>query len=109
MNTISQALEQIGYPVCHPPYGGGARKYLTYQLIGQIGAIYAEGKEAATGTTFGLDFFTDTPPFAPDLAAIKAALEAEGYVAWVETEQYEAATGLWHVAMTAVCPGGVYG
>ena len=109
MMTIVQALSQIGFPVCHPPYGGGARKYLTYQIIGQTGAIYAEGKEAATGTTFGLDLFTDSPPFAQDLAAIKAALEAAGYVTRVEAEQYEDDTGLWHVSLTAVCPGGVYG
>jgi len=109
MSTIEQALAGIGYPVCHPPYGGGAGKYLTYQIIGQTGTIYAESREAATGTAFGLDFFTDTPPFAKDLAALKAALEAAGYISRVEAEQYEDDTGLWHVSLTAVCPGGVYG
>ena len=34
---IYEALEDLGVPVCHPPYKGGEETYITYQLLGQSG------------------------------------------------------------------------
>ena len=45
---IYEALADLGVPVCHPPYKGGEETYITYQLLGQSGQLYAEGGEAET-------------------------------------------------------------
>jgi len=107
--TIAEALAGISMPVCHPPYGGGEDKYVTYHIVGQTGTIYAESVEAETGTMFAVDFFTRTPPFAEDLATIRTALQTAGFASVVEAEIYETDTGLYHISMTASCVGGVYG
>ena len=44
---IYEALADIGVPVCHPPYKGAEETYITYQLLGQSGQIYAEGRKPA--------------------------------------------------------------
>ena len=46
---IYEALSSLGVPVCHPPYKGAEETYITYQLLGQSGQLYAEGGEAETG------------------------------------------------------------
>lgn len=46
--SIEDALRPTGLPVSGLPYEGRADTYVTYQLIGQLSTIYAEGREAAT-------------------------------------------------------------
>ena len=56
---IYEALADLGVPVCHPPYKGGEETYITYQLLGQSGQIYAEGGEAETGVQYAVSIFAE--------------------------------------------------
>lgn len=106
--TIAEILKDK-YTVCHPPYMGNERTYVTYQCMGQIGTLYAEGTEKETGVMYAVDYYTDTPPFKIAIEDIKTRFAAAGWNCAVEAEIYEADTGLYHIAMTAVGVGGIYG
>lgn len=106
--TIAEILKD-GYTVCHPPYMGDERTYVTYQCMGQIGTLYAEGAEKETGVMYSVDYYTDTPPFELAIKDIKGRLAAAGWSCTVDAEIYEVDTGLYHIAMTAVGVGGIYG
>ena len=106
--TIAEILKD-GYTVCHPPYMGDQRTYITYQCMGQIGTLYAEGTEKETGVMYAVDYYTDTPRFEIAIEDIKTRFAAEGWNCAVEAEIYVADTGLFHFAMTAVGVGGIYG
>ena len=66
---IYEALSSLSVPVCHPPYKGAEDTYITYQLLGQSGQIYAEGGEAETGVQFAVSIFA--VGFAADLTIIE--------------------------------------
>ena len=53
--SIEDALSPTGLPVSGLPYEGRADTYVTYQLIGQLSTIYAEGREAATAVQHSVD------------------------------------------------------
>ena len=40
--TIAEILKD-GYTICHPPYMGDQRTYITYQCMGQVAILYADG------------------------------------------------------------------
>lgn len=105
---IYEALAGINVPVCHPPYRGASTTYITYQLLGQVGQLYAEGCEAETGVQYAVSLFAEG--FVADLLAqVKAALEAGGYIVSVDMEMYDADTGRTQVALLAECEGAEYG
>lgn len=106
--TIAEILKDK-YTVCHPPYMGNERTYVTYQCMGQTGTLYAEGTEKETGVMYAVDYYTDTPPFEIAIEDIKTRFAAAGWNCAVEAEIYETDTGLYHIAMTAVGVGGIYG
>ena len=98
---IYEALADLGVPVCHPPY-------MTYQLLGQSGQIYAEGAEAETGVQYAVSIFAEG--FAADLLKhAKAALQNAGYIATVDMESYDKETGRTQVALIAETEGAEYG
>lgn len=105
---INKALAPLGIPVCHPPYSGGERTYVTYQLMGQSGTFYAESQEAETGMGYSVDLYTEGD-YVAVIHDIKAALEDAGYSCVVDQEIYEQNTGLRHIAMSATTPEEVYG
>ena len=105
---IYEALADLGVPVCHPPYKGAETTYITYQLLGQSGQIYAEGQEAETGVMYAVSIFAEA--FAGALLRrVKAALETAGYIATVEMETYDKETGRTQIALIAETEGGAYG
>ena len=105
---IYEALADLGVPVCHPPYKGGEETYITYQLLGQSGQIYAEGGEAETGVQYAVSIFAEG--FADGLLKrVKAALEAAGYIATVDMETYDKETGRTQIALIAETEGAEYG
>lgn len=105
---IYEALVDIGVPVCHPPYKGAEETYITYQLLGQSGQIYAEGREAETGAAYAVSIFAEG--FAADLLRrTKAALEIAGYIVTVDMESYDKDTGRTQIALIAEMEGAVYG
>lgn len=106
--TIAEILKDK-YTVCHPPYMGNERTYVTYQCMGQIGTLYADGVEKETGVMYAVDYYTNNPPFKTAVDDIKNKLAAAGWNCSVDTEIYETDTGLYHIAMTAVNVGGIYG
>lgn len=105
---IYEALEGLGLPVCHPPYKGAEQSYITYQLLGQSGQIYAEGREAETGAMYAVSIFAEGFD-AEILNRAKAALEAAGYIATVDMETYDRETGRTQIALLAECVGAEYG
>lgn len=105
---IYEALEGLGLPVCHPPYKGAEQSYITYQLLGQSGQIYAEGREAETGAMYAVSIFAEGFN-AGILSRAKAALEAAGYIATVDMETYDRETGRTQIALLAECVGAEYG
>ena len=105
---IYEALEGLGLPVCHPPYKGAEQSYITYQLLGQSGQIYAEGREAETGALYAVSIFAEVFD-AEILSRAKAALEAAGYIATVDMETYDQETGRTQIALLAECVGAEYG
>ena len=88
---IYEALADLGVPVCHPPYKGAEETYITYQLLGQSGQIFAEGFAASL------------------LQRAKAALEAAGYIVTVDMETYDKETGRTQIAIIAETEGAEYG
>lgn len=110
---IYEALNGLTYqgntvPVCHPPYEGSSHTYITYQLLGQIGMIYAEGGEAETGVSYAVNVFNDT--FDAELIkAVKTALNLGGYIVVIETETYDENHRYNQVVMTATKEGAIYG
>lgn len=106
--TIAEALADVGLPCCHPPYRGKASAYITYSLLGQVGQIYAEGREAETGVMYAVEIFS--PGYSAQLLRdVKAALEAAGYIANVEMENYDHDTDRHQMSLTAVIEGAEYG
>lgn len=108
---ITDALAPLGLPVCHPPYSGGARKFVTYQSMGQTGTIYAEGEEAETASSFAVDLYTDGGASENDalIKRIKALLREAGYICTVGPEIREKDTGLRHYPLTAETVEELYG
>lgn len=106
--TIYEALDGIGVPVCHPPYKGAAETYITYQLLGQSGQLYAEGREAETAVQYAVSIFAGG--FAARLVrSVKTALEDAGYIVSVDMETYDKETGRTQIALIAETEGAVYG
>lgn len=105
---IYEALADLGVPVCHPPYKGAEETYITYQLLGQSGQIYAEGSEAETGVQYAVSIFAGG--FAARLLrSVKTALEAAGYIVTVDMETYDKETSRTQIAIIAECEGAEYG
>ena len=105
---IYEALADLGVPVCHPPYKGGEETYITYQLLGQSGQLYAEGGEAETGVQYAVSIFADRFDSGL-LTRTKDALEAAGYIATVDMETYDKETGRTQIALIAETEGAAYG
>lgn len=105
---IYEALELVGVPVCHPPYVGDAHTYITYQLLGQDGVLYAEGKEQETAVTYAVNIFAEKFT-AGIIDQTKFALETAGYIATVETETYDGTAGTTQVSLIATKEGAEYG
>ena len=106
--TIYEALKDLPVPVCHPPYNGAETTYITYQLLGQSGQLYAEGAEAETGVQYAVSIFAEG--FAAGLVKrVKAALEAAGYIVTVDMETYDKETGRTQIALIAETEGAEYG
>ena len=108
MATIIEALKDINYPVVHPPYKGESTTYITYQIIGQSTILYSESREQETTVSYSVDIWTDEP-FLGLLLLIKESLENAGYIVTIDMETYDNATKRWHIAMTAIVEGDVYG
>lgn len=106
---IYEALELVGVPVCHPPYAGDPHTtHITYQLLGQDGVLYAEGKEQETAVTYAVNIFAEK--FTAGIIALtKMALETAGYIATVETEVYDGNSGTTQVSIIATKEGAEYG
>ena len=105
---IYEALTSLGVPVCPPPYKAAEKTYITYQMLGQSGQIYAEGREAETGVQYAVSIFAEG--FAAGiLTRVKAALEAAGYIVTVDMETYDKETGRTQIAIIAECEGAEYG
>lgn len=108
MNAIYEALAGINAPVCHVPYRGQAAKYVTYQLAGQTGQFYAEGKEAETGTLCIVNVYNPTYD-AAFVRAVKSALETDGWIVTVDMEEYDDRAQRSRVVLTAEREGACYG
>ncbi len=106
--TIYEALKDIELPVCHPPYAGDCENYVTYQLLGQDGQIYAEGSEGATAVTYAVNLFMNLFN-ASLITLIKEALERAGYIVVVEMENYNDEKVVNQVSMIATIEGAQYG
>lgn len=106
--TIYEALRSLNLPVCHPPYKGDAETYITYQLLGQIGQIYAEGKEAETAVSYAVDIFS-TFFNASLFVQVKQLLEAAGYVVTVDMEYYNQEKDISQMSLLVAIEGGQYG
>lgn len=105
---IYEALADLNVPVCHVPYKGDAGTYITYQLLGQNGQIYAEGTEGATAVIYMVDVFEEV--FSGTLVeSVKEALEQAGYIAIIEMEDYDERTDSNHVSIYAEIEGAQYG
>lgn len=107
--TIFENLQALGIPVCHPPYLGSERKYVTYQFIGQDGILYAEGVEQETGVMYAVNVYAERKDVFTLMLEVKTALEAADYIVTVDTEIYEETEKLHRIVLLAVREGAVYG
>lgn len=98
--TIHEALQPLGLPVCHPPYKGNEPKYICYQILGQIGQIYAESREAETAMSWVLELIS--PVYDPAFVRqTKAALEAAGYIVTIDGSIYNSDKSCCQVTLIA--------
>lgn len=107
--TIAEILKEHEIPACHPPYLGAARRYVTYQFIGQDGVLYAEGKEQETGTMYAVNVYAERKDVFALMLEVKSLLESVGYIVTVDTEIYEETEKLHRIVLTAAREGAVYG
>lgn len=107
---ISKVLEPLGIPVCHPPYSGSEDTFVTYQLMGQMGTVFAEGQEAETGVAFSVDLYTTSGSMETQeiLQTIKMLLNGAAYICTVDMETFEKDTKRRHYALTATREDAVY-
>ncbi len=102
--TIHEALLPLGLPVCHPPYKGGASKYICYQNLGQIGEIYAESREAATAMSWIVELIS--PAYdAEFIRQAKAALQDAGYIVTIDGSVYNNDKSCCQVTLLAEIEG----
>lgn len=106
--TIPEAIMPTGIPCSHPPHKGAADVYVTYQLLGQTGILYADGKEQETAVSYSVDLYVKGDYIA-DMIKVKTALETAGYIVSIDTEYLENDVDLYHVSMTATIEGAAYG
>lgn len=106
--TIPEALAPTGIACSHPPHMGAEDKYVTYQLLGQTGILYGEGKEQETAVSYAVDLYVKGE-YITDMLTVKAALEKGGYIVSIDVEYLENDLDLYHISMTATREGAVYG
>lgn len=107
--SIKTLLESsLSVPVKRPDYKGDAPQYVTYQMIGQTGTIYAESTEAETGTEFFLNIWSKTD-FTGLLADLKRVLLQNHYRVTVMGEYFEKDSGYYRVIVETACIGANYG
>lgn len=99
--TLKEIMDTVDVP-SYPdvkPENERPEFFAVFALIGQEGETYAEGKEAATGYTIALDYYSKGRPW-PKVAEIRSALESQGVVSVLDASLYEQDTGYRHVALT---------
>jgi len=106
--SIWNALSAIGCPVCHVPYHGTEKKYITYQIAGQSGTLYAEGNEAETGTAYIVNLYNTTYD-ASFLTTAKSMLKDAGYIVTVDMEDYDSVSKESRTVLYCVIEGADYG
>lgn len=107
--SIRTLLESaVDVPVKRPDYKGDAPQYVTYQLLGQTGTIYAESTEAETGTEFTVSLWSKTD-YTGLLHDLKWALLNNRYRASVQEEYFDRESGYYRVIIETACIGESYG
>lgn len=108
--TIEEALAGLSYPVCHPPYRGGEPKYVTFQLLGQFGTLYADDAEAETSVQYMLHLWArDGRELYVMLHEVRAALEAADWIVAVDTQIYDPDSRMHRLVLSASAAGALYG
>ncbi len=102
--SIRTVLSGLNVPVRRPDYKGNAAQYITYQLLGQTGTIYAESTEAETGTEFLLNIWSKTD-YTALLTQVKQTLLRNRYRVTVLSEVFEKEDGYYRVILEASCIG----
>lgn len=105
MSRIKEALKGLDYPVHHAAYRGKARTFLIFQSIGQEAQLWAEGREAESGSGWSLDLYCDRTPLTPEINAITQLLAAANIRCRVDAIMYDTELDLQHVALTAWTAG----
>lgn len=106
--SIRTVLSGLNVPVRRPDYKGNAAQYITYQLLGQTGTIYAESTEAETGTEFLLNIWSKTD-YTALLTQVKQTLLRNRYRVTVLSESFEKEDGYYRVILETACIGANYG
>ena len=106
--SIRTVLSETGVPVVRPDYKGDAPQYITYQMVGQTGTIWAESTEAETGTAFLVNIWSKTD-WTQLLTDVKAILLRERYRITVMSEVFGKEDGYYRVILEASCLGASYG
>lgn len=108
--TIAEILGGVGYPVCHPPYRGSESRYITYQLIGQTGMLYADNGEANTGVLYSVHLWAaDGRGLYEMMHKVRSRLEDADWVVTVDTQFYDNDARLHRLILNAVAVGAIYG
>lgn len=107
--SLKTLLESsVSVPVKRPDYKGDAEQYVTYQMTGQTGTIYAESTEAETGTEFMVSLWSKTD-HTELLHDVKWALLNARWRVRVESEYYDSESGYYRVILETACVGERYG
>ena len=107
--SIRTVLESaLDVPVKRPDYKGDAPQYVTYQLLGQTGTIYAESTEAETGTEFVVNIWSKTD-YTGLLTALKHTLLDARYRVDVQAEYFDRDSGYYRVVIETACIGENFG
>lgn len=106
--SIRTVLSGLNVPVRRPDYKGKDPQYITYQLLGQTGTIYAESTEAETGTAFLVNIWSKTD-YTALLASVKMTLLRARYRVLVMSESFEKEDGYYRVILEVACIGANYG
>lgn len=106
IRTVLEAAVDV--PVKRPDYKGDAPQYVTYQLLGQTGTIYAESTEAETGTEFIVNIWSKVD-YVSLLTDVKRTLLQNRYRVDVQAEYFDKESGYYRVIIETACIGAQFG
>jgi len=102
--VLESALESLGIPVEFGTYSGTAETYITYYILSDSGALYADDEAQYDIASCTIDIYSKTN-YKSLLRTVKSLLRLADFNVSQGPEQYEDDTGFYHATIEAEIVG----